>query len=1205
MLFRRRRRVDAPAPEPASEPAEPVAGFDRQLTEIASLSGALARARDQDAVARTLLEACLALLDVDFAAVALISEDGEHARGLQALARGVDTSWWPDVTLDFENEPSAIASAVFEGGPVVVHDVAGSRRVNPRLAERVGAKSAVFVPLVTEEHVPAVLVVATTDAPKVFTGDELSLLQAVAADAALALDRARSADALAEALERERLVASIGRKVRSELDLEAVLRVAVEETGVAVGVERCFLRLGDRQGEMPIAAEWHADGLDPIGEAADRLAGTNLAARERRTVAVANVREEPALDEAEFGGVQQLLELDTLAVLATPVLVFDEMIGVLGFHRSEAGEWSEGDVLVAEAVARELGVAIHAARLLKENAERLEQQTALLKAAQVVTSELRLETVLQRLVVEVTKLLDADAADCYLYDADRSVLRCAAVHGLDRELVDFELPSGSEAEDRFADPLPHTAYEGFAGAISAPMTWSGERRGVLGVATRDPKHAFGTLEKNLLETFAGLASLAVRNAASFEQSVRQARVQRGFYGIASALAEHLSHAATLDAVAHAANEALGGSFTAVLMPGARGLELAASYRLPDELAASLAEGVPESAAVLEEAARESRMLSASSLDDDERFGEDWRRLAGVRSLLAIPVDPPRREDGGLVVVFFVEQRAVTDDDLELGRRLAGAARGGLERSELYESERTSRALSQQLARMGGLLATELDPAAILAEVAEQAPALLGADACVIQLVEGTELVVNAVGGTAAPSVVGARLPMTSRPAGDVVQSRGPVVFADAGEDPRLLGDDPVLAEGHVGYVGVPLLGVQQGLQGVLAVYSQRPRAWREEEVEALVALAGNASAVLSNAELYQRVAIERERSYAILSNIADGIVAVDREGQVVLWNEAAEAITGVPAAAALGRTPFEVLQRELASDEEGLAGERLIAIQHGGDEVTLSLTEAVMRDPVGAVSGRIFAFRDVSSERVVEQMKSDFVSTVSHQLRAPLTSIYGFAETLLRRDVLFGEAERETFLGYIASEAQRLTTIVDTLLSVARLEAGDLHVELVPTDLRDVVSEVVTNVQHGIVVNGHEFVLQLPEEPLAASADREKLGQVLANLLDNAVKFSPNGGTVTVEAHRRAGRVEVRVVDEGQGIPEDERERIFSKFHRSDSSPRGQSGAGLGLFIARGLVRAMGGRIWVDSAEGGGSSFAFELPLAEAVPASDEGSEGV
>ena len=1185
---------------PASEPEEPTPGRDPQLTAIASLSSALGRARDQDTVARTLLESCLSLLDVDFGAVALISEDGSRARGLQALAPGQDTSWWRQVTLDFEQEPSGIASAAFEGGPVVVYDVAGSQRVNRRLAEKVGAKSAVFVPLVSEESVPAVLILATTRAPKVFDGNELSLLQALAAESALALDRTRSADALAEALERERLIASIGRKVRSELDLDAVLRVAVEETGVAVGVDRCFLRLGDTAGSMPIAAEWHAEGFVPIDSVADRLPGTNLAARERRTVAVGDIREEPELEDPDLGGIKTLLDLDTLAVLATPILVFDQMIGVLGFHRSEPGDWSEADILVAEAVARELGVAMHAAQLLKENAERLEQQTALLKAAQVVTSELRLETVLQRLVVEVTKLLDADAADCYLYDADRSVLRCAAVYGLDSELVEFEFPAGGEVEGRFDEPLPHPAYEGFASAISAPMTWSGERRGLLGVASRDPDREFGELESNLLETFAGLASLAVRNAASFEQSVRQARVQRGFYGIASALAEHLSHAATLDAVAHAANEALGGSFAAVLMPGARRLELAASYRLPDELASSLADGVPRSAAALETAARERRLLSASSLDDDERFGEDWRRLAGVRSLLAIPVDPPRREEGGLVVVFFAEQRTFTDDDLELGRRLAGAARGGLERSELYESERTSRALSQQLARMGSLLATELDPGAILDEVADQAPALLGADACTIQIVEGDELVVSALGGASAPSVLGMRLPTTIRPAGDVVQARAPVVIADVGEDPRLLSDDPLLAAGHNAYVGVPLVGVEQGLQGVLAVYSQRPRAWREEEVEALAALAGNASAVLSNAELYQRVAIERERSYTILSNVADGIVAVDRDGEVVLWNEAAEAITGVPAAAALGRTPVEVLQRELAAEDEGGAGERLLAIQRGGEEVTLSLTEAVMRDPVGAVSGRIYAFRDVSSERIVEQMKTDFVSTVSHQLRAPLTSIYGFAETLLRRDVLFGEAERETFLGYIASEAQRLTTIVDTLLSVARLEAGDLHVELVPTDLRDVVSEAVTSVQQGADVNGHRFVLHLPDEPLAASADREKLGQILTNLLDNAVKFSPNGGTVTVEAHRRAGRVEIRVVDEGQGIPEDERERIFSKFHRADSAPRGQSGAGLGLFIARGLVRAMGGRIWVDSAEGGGSSFAFELPLAESVATEPE-----
>ena len=246
----------------------------------------------------------------------------------------------------------------------------------------------------------------------------------------------------------------------------------------------------------------------------------------------------------------------------------------------------------------------------------------------------------------------------------------------------------------------------------------------------------------------------------------------------------------------------------------------------------------------------------------------------------------------------------------------------------------------------------------------------------------------------------------------------------------------MLAAGYRAYLGVPLTGREGALHGVLSVYDREPRTWRDEEMQALVALAANASVALSNAELYQRVAVEREQSVAILANIADGIVAVDRDGRVVLWNRAAEEITGVPAAEAIGRTPAQVLQRDLESDGGGT--NRLVAIPRGGEDVWLSLSEAVMRDPTGAVAGRIFAFRDISAEHVVEQMKSDFVSTVSVELRTPLTSIYGFAQTLLREDVAFGETERRTFLEFIARESERLTTIVDALLNVARLDTGDL-----------------------------------------------------------------------------------------------------------------------------------------------------------------------
>ena len=426
--------------------------------------------------------------------------------------------------------------------------------------------------------------------------------------------------------------------------------------------------------------------------------------------------------------------------------------------------------------------------------------------------------------------------------------------------------------------------------------------------------------------------------------------------------------------------------------------------------------------------------------------------------------------------------------------------------------------------------------------------------------------------------------------GDVVQSRAPVAIADVAAGGRPLEGDPFLADGHLAYLGVPLFRTEGAPHGVLAVYARRPRAWLSEEVEALEALAANASAALSNAELYQRVALERERSVAILANIADGIVAVDRDGRVVLWNAAAARITGIPEREAIGRSSAQVLQRNLESDLPVPPPNRLVSISRGGEEISLSLSEAVMHDPVGAVAGRIFAFRDISAESVVDRMKTDFVSAVSHELRRPLTSIYGFAETLLRQDVEFGDQERRTFLGYIASESERLTRIVETLLDVARLESDDLHVQVVPTDVGKVVSDVVRAAE-ARRTNGNQLVVELEDGvPLEAEADREKLHQILDQLVDNAVKFSPGGGTVRVAVRRGLGTVEVSVEDEGIGISPAQQTHVFTKFFRAD--PDGPEGSGLGLFIVHGLVERMGGRIWVESAEGEGSSFTFELPLA-------------
>ena len=216
--------------------------------------------------------------------------------------------------------------------------------------------------------------------------------------------------------------------------------------------------------------------------------------------------------------------------------------------------------------------------------------------------------------------------------------------------------------------------------------------------------------------------------------------------------------------------------------------------------------------------------------------------------------------------------------------------------------------------------------------------------------------------------------------GDVAQSRAPLALEDAGADERHAAADPLLAQGTAPTSASRSSAPRARCSACSPLYARRPRAWRDDEVEALLALAANASAALSNAELYQRVALEKERSFAILANIADGIVAVDRDGNVVLWNRPPSRITGVPAAEALGGRREQVLGRR-SRRATAPRRDRLVSILRGGDDVWLSVTEAVMRDPAGAVAGRIYAFRDISADRLVEQMKSEFVSTVSHELR--------------------------------------------------------------------------------------------------------------------------------------------------------------------------------------------------------------------------------
>ncbi len=345
---------------------------------------------------------------------------------------------------------------------------------------------------------------------------------------------------------------------------------------------------------------------------------------------------------------------------------------------------------------------------------------------------------------------------------------------------------------------------------------------------------------------------------------------------------------------------------------------------------------------------------------------------------------------------------------------------------------------------------------------------------------------------------------------------------------------------------------------------------------------------------------ERVNAARALAHVADGIFLVDRSERIRFWNPAAEAITGLSAETVRDRPAAEAIPGwaavsaavPVASRGSGAAQVRpgVLPLTLGGREIWLSISGVDFPD------GTVYAFRDVTDERDIEELKSHFIATVSHELRTPLAAVYGSAMTL-KRGGSIGEDQRERLLSVIAEQADRLAWIVDDVLLASQLAAGTLRMANETFDPAEAAATVVEAARERLP-EGMRIELVSPESLPPVSGDTDKARQVLANLVDNAVKYSPGGGLVEVRLDPREGHVRFSVLDEGVGIPASERERIFEKFYRLDpDQTTGVGGTGLGLYICRELVRRMHGRIWVTSHLGRGSTFSFELPAVRGATA--------
>jgi PAS domain S-box-containing protein len=346
----------------------------------------------------------------------------------------------------------------------------------------------------------------------------------------------------------------------------------------------------------------------------------------------------------------------------------------------------------------------------------------------------------------------------------------------------------------------------------------------------------------------------------------------------------------------------------------------------------------------------------------------------------------------------------------------------------------------------------------------------------------------------------------------------------------------------------------------------------------------------------QQQRVDLERHARVLQHVDRGVFLVDGTGVVRYWNPAAQAITGLEATSIVGGKADEVIPGWHAIGPEvpiatepgpGSLLSKTLPLEIDGRELWIQISGVEFED------GVVYAFRNLTEERALDALKSDFIATVSHELRTPLAAIYGCARTLLRRDLQLGDNDRARLLEVVAQESERLTRIVGDILLANQIDAGRLRLKDLEFDVSELVRAVVEEMEAALTgKEGIELRLEAPESLPLVSGDEDKLRQVLLNLIDNAIKYSPDGGRVAVRVEPRDSGLRIAVSDEGLGIPHGDQQRIFGKFYRVDpQQTRGVGGTGLGLYICRELVRHMGGRVTVTSREGHGSTFVVDLPL--------------
>ncbi len=497
-----------------------------------------------------------------------------------------------------------------------------------------------------------------------------------------------------------------------------------------------------------------------------------------------------------------------------------------------------------------------------------------------------------------------------------------------------------------------------------------------------------------------------------------------------------------------------------------------------------------------------------------------------------------------------------------------------------------------LLEIARLLTEELDLEKLLARILRFAIEMLAGQAGLIALKEPEGWRVAAAHGIA-PAFLNYLTPLLAEEK---------VADLDVTELNRMLKELTYTASmGLLNGTGLALIAHGQVI-GVIFIFRSYPDLFSANDRALLSSFANHAAIAVYNARLYGEVMLEKQRLDALLDSAADGIVILYADLTIERANDAFEHLYGQPEHQLVGKSHSEVIR--WAREPQGMTLEQAIA---GGWPLTPHATLYVEGDlkrpqasplPVGItyaplLSNRgklrniIVTVRDITHFRTAEEIKSTFISIVSHELRTPVALIKGYASTLRRDDARWDKRTISESLQVIEEEADRLSRMIDDLLDASRLQAGGLSLNLSDLSLPALARRVIE--RFASQSSRHHLVADFPPDFPVIIGDETRLEQVLANLVSNSLKYAPQG-EIRISGQVRPDQVIVCVSDQGPGIDARDLPHIFDRFYRSPAAAKSTKGAGLGLYLARAIVEAHGGRIWVDPQPDSGARICFSLP---------------